>query len=77
MITFRLPEGVRLPESLARDAKEREGRLELQPTHAVRTLNELTGWALERNIELDSLRVARPSLEDVYLELTEGTVPNE
>jgi ABC-2 type transport system ATP-binding protein len=36
----------------------------------VETLNELTGWALEEGIELDGLEVTRPSLEDVYLELT-------
>jgi ABC-2 type transport system ATP-binding protein len=37
----------------------------------VRALNELTGRALEEGLELESLEVARPSLEDVYLELTE------
>ena len=34
------------------------------------TLNELTGWALARGVELEGLEVSRPSLEDVYLELT-------
>jgi ABC-2 type transport system ATP-binding protein len=33
-------------------------------------LNQLTGWALERSIDLDGLEVTRPSLEDIYLELT-------
>ena len=33
-------------------------------------LHRLTGWALERGIELEALEVRRPSLEDVYLELT-------
>jgi ABC-2 type transport system ATP-binding protein len=37
----------------------------------VKTLNELTGWALEQGFELQNLEVRRPSLEDVYLELTE------
>ena len=32
-------------------------------THAI------TGWAIDQRIELDSLGVHRPSLEDVYLEL--------
>jgi ABC-2 type transport system ATP-binding protein len=36
----------------------------------VKTLNELTGWALEQGLELERLEVRRPSLEDVYLELT-------
>jgi ABC-2 type transport system ATP-binding protein len=34
------------------------------------TLHALTGWALERGVTLDRLTVARPTLEDVYLELT-------
>jgi ABC-2 type transport system ATP-binding protein len=33
-------------------------------------LHTLTGWALERGLQLPSLTVSRPSLEDVYLELT-------
>jgi ABC-2 type transport system ATP-binding protein len=77
MITFRLPEGIRLPESLAKGAKERDGLVEMQPLHAVRTLNELTGWALELDIDLEGLRVARPTLEDVYLELTDGGASDE
>jgi ABC-2 type transport system ATP-binding protein len=36
----------------------------------VRALNELTAAALERGEDLEGLEVTRPSLEDVYLELT-------
>ena len=36
-----------------------------------RRLNELTAEALARGEELDELEVRRPTLEDVYLELTE------
>jgi ABC-2 type transport system ATP-binding protein len=39
------------------------------PTAAV---HRLTGWAVERGIELESLSVSRVSLEDVYLTLTGG-----
>ena len=42
-----------------------------QTTTPVKTLHELTGRALERGEELEGLEVTRPSLEDVYLELTE------
>ena len=35
----------------------------------VRLLNSLTGWALERGVELDGLEVTRPTLEEVYLRL--------
>jgi hypothetical protein len=33
-------------------------------------LHQLTGWAMENGVELERLQVSRPSLEDVYLELT-------
>jgi ABC-2 type transport system ATP-binding protein len=46
-----------------------EVRVETQTP--VKTLNELTGWALAQGVELEGLEVSRPSLEDVYLELTE------
>lgn len=46
------------------------GRMVLRTGDPTRCLNELTGWALERGVELDRLEVSRPSLEDVYLELT-------
>jgi ABC-2 type transport system ATP-binding protein len=40
----------------------------------VQTLNELTGRALAEGFELEGLEVRRPTLEDVYLELTEQGV---
>ena len=46
--------------------------LELATNDPVTGLHALTGWALERGVELRGLEVDRPSLEDVYLELTEG-----
>jgi ABC-2 type transport system ATP-binding protein len=42
----------------------------LKTTTPVETLNELTGRALAEGTELERLEVTRPSLEDVYLELT-------
>ena len=36
-------------------------------------LHVLSGWALERGLELDDLEVTRPTLEDVYLQLTSDT----
>jgi ABC-2 type transport system ATP-binding protein len=67
------------PESLG-DRESRPARIvyreggrevSLETTTPVRTLNELTGKALAEGRELEGLEVARPSLEDVYLELTE------
>ena len=37
-----------------------------------RTLNDLTTWAVAHGLELPNLEVSRPSLEDVYLELTKN-----
>jgi ABC-2 type transport system ATP-binding protein len=37
----------------------------------VRATQRLTSWALERGLELEHFSVAQPSLEDVYLELTD------
>ncbi|HET9592793.1 MAG TPA: ABC transporter ATP-binding protein [Solirubrobacterales bacterium] len=48
-----------------------DGReVSLQTTEPVKTLNELTGKALANGEGLEGLEVTRPSLEDVYLELT-------
>jgi ABC-2 type transport system ATP-binding protein len=42
----------------------------VQTNQPVKALNELTGKALASGEELEGLEVTRPSLEDVYLELT-------
>ncbi len=56
----------------ARITYREDGReVELETTTPVQTLNELTGRALAEGRELEGLEVARPSLEDVYLELTD------
>jgi ABC-2 type transport system ATP-binding protein len=44
--------------------------VEIQTDDPTRTLNELTSEALARGEQLEELSVGRPTLEDVYLELT-------
>jgi ABC-2 type transport system ATP-binding protein len=44
--------------------------VEVQTDNPTRTLHELTEAALARGEQLEELSVGRPSLEDVYLELT-------
>jgi ABC-2 type transport system ATP-binding protein len=44
--------------------------VELETEDPTRTLNELTAEALARGERLEELSVGRPTLEDVYLELT-------
>jgi ABC-2 type transport system ATP-binding protein len=54
-----------------RVAWRRNGRsVERETDDPTRLLHELTGAALARGERLDGLSVTRPSLEDVYLELT-------
>jgi ABC-2 type transport system ATP-binding protein len=52
------------------DARRDDHAYELWSEQPVDLLHRLTGWALEANTELSNLSVARPSLEDTYLELT-------
>ena len=54
------------------DWKLEDGRHVLRTTSPVTDLQRLTSRALERGVELPMLEVRRPSLEDVYLELTGG-----
>ena len=78
-ITFVLPEGV-VPDELPTAGMTTldgeaggGGRIAaIETDHAVGDLQVLTTWALERNLPLDGLEVKRPSLEDVYLRLTEA-----
>ena len=43
----------------------------VQTEEPTRVLNELTGRALADGIELEGLEVRRPTLEEIYLSLTE------
>ncbi len=54
-----------------------DGReIAVQTTDPVKTLHELTGAALAKGEGLEGLEVTRPSLEDVYLELTAAAEGN-
>jgi ABC-type multidrug transport system ATPase subunit len=64
----------RVPASRRRSTASRkeDGVWELRAEDPTRQLPPLTGWALERAVHLEDLEVSRPSLEDVYLEITGG-----
>jgi ABC-2 type transport system ATP-binding protein len=71
-IRFPLPEGIAAADlPAAVHAETHNGFVRIRTGEPVQVLNTLTGWALERGHELPGLEVARPSLEEVYLELTE------
>jgi ABC-2 type transport system ATP-binding protein len=70
-VRFRLPAGApALPESLRATSTQDDDVVELTPEDSTRTLHDLTGWALQNGLELSELSVTRPSLEDVFLQLT-------
>ncbi|MGH3738535.1 MAG: ABC transporter ATP-binding protein [Micromonosporaceae bacterium] len=46
--------------------------IEVRTHTPTKELASLTGWAADRGLELDELTVTRPSLEEVYLALTEA-----
>lgn len=71
-IRFRLPAGTALGDLPpgVEPSESPDGELELTTPTPVEVLNRLTGWALERGVDLAGLEVHRPSLEDIYLELT-------
>jgi ABC-2 type transport system ATP-binding protein len=51
--------------------RDANGELQHRDTDApTQLLNEITGEALAAGVELRELKVSRPSLEDVYLDLT-------
>jgi ABC-2 type transport system ATP-binding protein len=72
-IRFVLRDGVSLDEVPIPGASLRDGVVEVEAASPTRALHELTTWALARGVELERLQVSRPSLEDVYLELIDGS----
>jgi ABC-2 type transport system ATP-binding protein len=74
-ITFALPDGVGVGDLPAFDGGRADepapGRVRLVTTDGLRTAHAITGWAIERGHELRGFAVSQPSLEDVYLRLTD------
>jgi ABC-2 type transport system ATP-binding protein len=68
LVSFTLPPGADGPPPGA--AIDDRGRVAIRTERPMADLHELTAWALDRQLELTDLEVRRPTLEDVYLELT-------
>ncbi len=76
-IRFALPAGCH-PADLPLDAAMGgDGLATIETAEPTGALHVLTGWALHRGVVLAGLTVDQPSLEDVYLRLTEETGPSE
>jgi ABC-2 type transport system ATP-binding protein len=70
LIRFKLDDGAALPVPVMATARQAGDFLEFSTANPTHFLHELTGWALAHQVKLEGLEVTRPSLEDVYLELT-------
>src|SRR3954451_14312289 len=76
-IRFALPPGVERSDlpGLEGEVGVDDGRVLVVAADGVAAANRITGWALERGHELRGFAVTQPSLEDVYLRLTEEAAP--
>ena len=78
LVRFKVPENVKpseLPLPPELDPERVNGVVSFRTPTPTRTLAPILTWAAQRNTELEGLTVTRPSLEDVYLQLTDGVAP--
>jgi ABC-2 type transport system ATP-binding protein len=74
-ITFTLPPGFPVA-GLPVPAGLHNGAVVIETASPTEDLHRLTSWALHRDITLAGLTVDRPSLEDIYLRLTQDGAPS-
>ncbi|MFL5766943.1 MAG: ABC transporter ATP-binding protein [Actinomycetota bacterium] len=71
VVRFRLSDrAAALPGSIAPDVTAEDGGFRYQAEDPTRFLHDLTGWAIQNGVTLEGLDVSRPTLEDIYLQLT-------
>ena len=78
VVETKLPDGVRtdqLPDFGDASVELRNRMLRIEAGDGVRATHTLTGWALSAGITLGRLSVSQPSLEDIYLTLTNANTP--
>lgn len=68
-VRFRPPTGATPPAGF-RASPGPDGYVEVAVEDAVNDVHRLLSWAIEQGYDLSGFEVTRPSLEDVYLELT-------
>jgi ABC-2 type transport system ATP-binding protein len=73
-ITFTLPDGYTAAD-LPQPAASENDVVVVETGSPTEALHQLTGWAMQRGTVLAGLTVHRPSLEDVYLQLTSNGAP--
>jgi len=72
MVRFRIAGQVELPEFLRATTHVDGEEVEIETADPTRTLYDLTSWAVQMGVTLESLEVTRPTLEDAYLAITGG-----
>jgi ABC-2 type transport system ATP-binding protein len=72
MISFTLASGLHdlPPPTDTAWSVDDHGHIGITTVEPVKVLHDITTWALQQGVDLEGLSVRRPSLEDVYLELT-------
>lgn len=71
LIRIRLPDGADAPpESVGARPAGRVGAYDIQSATPTAVLHQLTTWAVEHGIEFEEIAVTRPSLEDIFIEVT-------
>jgi ABC-2 type transport system ATP-binding protein len=73
-IRFRLPSGAPQPDGDARRLPDGSLEIDVDAAATTKTVHDLTGWALNSGVALESLEITQPTLEDVYLQLTGAEV---
>jgi ABC-2 type transport system ATP-binding protein len=71
-VRFRLPDGATPPVPPGTRLRREGDHVAITAPDAAAAAHAVTGWARERGFALRDFSVTRPSLEDIYLRLTEG-----
>jgi ABC-2 type transport system ATP-binding protein len=58
------------PETISSELSEDRRRINVRSSRPARTLVELVKWIDQQGLELEDVRLHRPTLEDVFIELT-------
>ena len=78
VVSFMLPHSIETADAISTfgpvlggDVRLSGRLVETTVDRATEVVHRVTGWAIDNGVELESLRVARASLEDVFFQLTE------
>lgn len=71
VVGFVVPTGVVIPEALLAKGHVTGNRFSARTARPTAFVGDICAWATGLGLELEGLTVTRPTLEDVYLELTE------